>query len=218
MPFDAVTRNLDFILAGIVLTIAISVASIAFGLVIGIVVAAARLSRIRIINLISTAYVELIRNTPLLVQLFILYFGLPELGIRPTAIQAAIIALSVNNGAYLSEIIRGGLQSVPRGQVEAAAAIGLSQRTAYIEVLLPLGLRSVVPAITNQFILTILGTSVVSVIGVPELTNQILFIDSRVFRTVELLIFLTLAYAVMTFTVSAVASRVNRRLDRAYAR
>ncbi len=218
MPFDAVTRNLDFILAGIVLTIAISVASILFGLVIGIVVAAARLSRIRIIHLISTAYVELIRNTPLLVQLFILYFGLPELGIRPTAIQAAIIALSVNNGAYLSEIIRGGLQSVPRGQVEAAAAIGLSQRTAYIEVLLPLGLRSVVPAITNQFILTILGTSVVSVIGVPELTNQILFIDSRVFRTVELLIFLTLAYAVMTFTVSAVASRVNRRLDRAYAR
>ena len=163
-------------------------------------------------------YVELIRNTPLLVQLFILYFGLPELGIRPTAIQAAVIALSVNNGAYLSEIIRGGLQSVPRGQVEAAAAIGLSQRTAYREVLLPLGLRSVVPAITNQFILTILGTSVVSVIGVPELTNQILFIDSRVFRTVELLIFLTLAYAVMTFTVSAVASRVNRRLDRAYAR
>jgi arginine/lysine/histidine transport system permease protein len=218
MPFDAVTRNLDFILAGIVLTIVISVASISFGLVIGIVVAAARLSRIRIVNLISTAYVELIRNTPLLVQLFILYFGLPELGIRPTAIQAAIIALSVNNGAYLSEIIRGGLQSVPRGQVEAAAAIGLSQRTAYIEVLLPLGLRSVVPAITNQFILTILGTSVVSVIGVPELTNQILFIDSRVFRTVELLIFLTLAYAVMTFTVSAVASRVNRRLDRAYAR
>ncbi len=218
MPFDVVTRNLDFLLAGIVLTIVVSVASIAFGLVIGIVVAAARLSRLRIINLISTVYVELIRNTPLLVQLFILYFGLPELGIRPTAIQAAVIALSVNNGAYLSEIIRGGLQSVPRGQVEAAAAIGLSQRTAYREVLLPLGLRSVVPAITNQFILTILGTSVVSVIGVPELTNQILFIDSRVFRTVELLIFLTLAYAVMTFTVSAVASRVNRRLDRAYAR
>lgn len=218
MPFDVVTRNLDFLLAGIVLTIVVSVASIAFGLVIGIVVAAARLSRLRIINLISTVYVELIRNTPLLVQLFILYFGLPELGIRPSAIQAAVIALSVNNGAYLSEIIRGGLQSVPRGQVEAAAAIGLSQRTAYREVLLPLGLRSVVPAITNQFILTILGTSVVSVIGVPELTNQILFIDSRVFRTVELLIFLTLAYAVMTFTVSAVASRVNRRLDRAYAR
>jgi His/Glu/Gln/Arg/opine family amino acid ABC transporter permease subunit len=218
MPFDVVTRNLDFLLAGIVLTIVVSVASIALGLVIGIVVAAARLSRLRIINLISTVYVELIRNTPLLVQLFILYFGLPELGIRPTAIQAAVIALSVNNGAYLSEIIRGGLQSVPRGQVEAAAAIGLSQRTAYREVLLPLGLRSVVPAITNQFILTILGTSVVSVIGVPELTNQILFIDSRVFRTVELLIFLTLAYAVMTFTVSAVASRVNRRLDRAYAR
>jgi His/Glu/Gln/Arg/opine family amino acid ABC transporter permease subunit len=217
MPFDVVSWNLDVLVSGIILTIVISVASIAAGLVLGIGVAAGRLSRIRLLHLVSTAYVELIRNTPLLVQLFLLYFGLPELGLRPSAVQAAIVALSVNNGAYLGEIIRGGLQSVSRGQIEAAAAIGLSQRTTYFEILLPLGLRSVVPAITNQFILTILATSIASVVGTPELTQQVLFIDSRVFRTIELLIFLTAAYAVMTFTVSAISSLINRRLDRAFA-
>src|SRR5947209_8391017 len=163
MPFDVVSRNLDVLVSGIILTIVISVASIAAGLVLGVGVAAGRLSRIRLLHLVSTAYVELIRNTPLLVQLFLLFFGLPELGLRPSAVQAAIVALSVNNGAYLGEIIRGGLQSVSRGQIEAAAAIGLSQRTTYFEILLPLGLRSVVPAITNQFILTILATSIASV-------------------------------------------------------
>jgi His/Glu/Gln/Arg/opine family amino acid ABC transporter permease subunit len=217
MPFDVVSRNLDVLVSGIILTIVISVASIAAGLVLGVGVAAGRLSRVRLLHLVSTTYVELIRNTPLLVQLFLLYFGLPELGLRPSAVQAAIVALSVNNGAYLGEIIRGGLQSVSRGQIEAAAAIGLSQRTTYFEILLPLGLRSVVPAITNQFILTILATSIASVVGTPELTQQVLFIDSRVFRTIELLIFLTAAYAVMTFTVSAISSLINRRLDRAFA-
>ena len=218
MPFDVVTRNLDILASGIILTIVISVVSIAAGLALGVVVAASRLSRRPLPRLIATIYVEVIRNTPVLVQLFLLYFGLPELGVRLSAVEAAAIALSLNNGAYLGEIVRGGLQSVPRGQIEAAAAIGLSQRTAFIEILLPLGLRGVVPAITNQFILTILATSIASVIGTPELTEQVLFVDSRAFRTIELLIFLTAAYAVMTLSVSAISSRVNRHLDRAFAR
>jgi polar amino acid transport system permease protein len=218
MPFDVVIRNLDILLAGIVLTIVISVASIAAGLALGIAVAAARMSRIRALRGVATVYVEVLRNTPLLVQLFLLFFGLPELGFRPSAVQAAVLALSLNNGAYLGEIIRGGLQSVPRGQLEAAAAIGLSPRTTFVEVLLPLGLRSVVPAITNQFILTILATSVASVIGAPELTQQVLFIDSRVFRTIELLVFLTMAYALLTLTLSFASAWLNRRLDRAFTR
>ena len=218
MPFDVVTRNWDILVSGIVLTIVISVASIAAGLALGIAVAAARMSRVPVLRGVSTTYVEIMRNTPLLVQLFLLFFGLPELGFRPSAVQAAVIALSLNNGAYLGEIIRGGLQSVPRGQLEAAAAIGLSQRTTFVQILLPLGLRSVIPAITNQFILTILATSVASVVGAPELTQQVLFIDSRVFRTIELLIFLTAAYAVLTLTLSVASAWLNRRLDRAYTR
>ena len=216
MPFDVVTRNLDILAPGIGLTIVLSVASIAVGLGLGIIVAASRMSRRVIPRLVSTSYVEIVRNTPLLVQLLLLYFGLPELGLRLSAIEATVVALSFNNGAYLGEIIRGGLQSVPRGQIEAAAAIGLSQRTTYVQILLPLGLRSVVPAITNQFILTILATSIASVVGTPELTEQVLFIDSRAYRTIELLIFLTAAYAVLTLSVSVISRGISRRLDRAF--
>jgi polar amino acid transport system permease protein len=216
MPFDVVTRNLDLLAAGIGLTILLSVASITAGMVLGIAVAASRMSRLAIPRLIATTYVEIVRNTPVLVQLLLLYFGLPELGLRLSAVQATVVALSFNNGAYLGEIIRGGLQSVSRGQIEAAAAIGLSQRTTFFQILLPLGLRSVVPALTNQFILTILATSIASVVGTPELTKQVLFIDSRAFRTIELLIFLTAAYAVLTLSVSLISRWFSGRLDRAF--
>ena len=216
MPFDVVTRNLDLLASGIGLTILLSVASITAGMVLGIAVAASRMSRLAIPRLIATTYVEIVRNTPVLVQLLLLYFGLPELGVRLSAVQATVVALSFNNGAYLGEIIRGGLQSVSRGQIEAAAAIGLSQRTTFFQILLPLGLRSVVPALTNQFILTILATSIASVVGTPELTKQVLFIDSRAFRTIELLIFLTAAYAVITLSVSLISRWFSGRLDRAF--
>lgn len=216
MPFDVVTRNLDLLASGIGLTILLSVASITAGMVLGIAVAASRMSRLAVPRLIATTYVEIVRNTPVLVQLLLLYFGLPELGVRPSAVQATVLALSLNNGAYLGEIIRGGLQSVSRGQIEAAAAIGLSQRTTFFQILLPLGLRSVVPALTNQFILTILATSIASVVGTPELTKQVLFIDSRAFRTIELLIFLTAAYAVITLSVSLISRWFSSRLDRAF--
>jgi polar amino acid transport system permease protein len=218
MPFDVVSRNIDLLVSGIILTLVIAVVSIVVGLAIGIPVAVARMSRRPVPHTIATVYVEIIRNTPVLVQLFLLYFGLPELGIKLTAIQAAIVALGFNNGAYLGEIIRGGLQSVARGQLEAAAAVGLGPRTTFFQIVLPLGLRSVVPALTNQFVLTVLATSIASVIGTPELTNQVLFIDSRVFRTIELLIFLTAAYAVMTLTISLIARFINGRIDRAFAR
>jgi polar amino acid transport system permease protein len=216
VPFDVVTRNLDLLGAGIGLTMLLSVASITTGMVLGIAVAASRMSRIAILRLIATTYVEIVRNTPILVQLLLLYFGLPELGVRLSAVQATVVALSFNNGAYLGEIIRGGLQSVSRGQLEAAAAIGLSQRTTFFQILLPLGLRSVVPALTNQFILTILATSIASVVGTPELTKQVLFIDSRAFRTIELLIFLTAAYAAITLSVSLLSRWFSARLDRAF--
>jgi len=218
MPFDVVTRNFDLLASGFLLTIAVSVASIMTGLVLGLVTAVARLSTIRPVWLVATAYVELIRNTPILVQLLLLYLGLPEFGVRLSPLEAIVIALSVNNGAYLAEIIRGGLQAVAKGQQEAAAAIGLSRRTTFVEILLPQAFRSIFPALTNQFILTVLATSIGSIIGTPELTQQVLFVDSRTFRTIELLAFLTVAYAVLTFVVVRLSQLVTRRLDRAFVR
>src|SRR5688500_15151644 len=124
MPFDVVTRNIELLASGVVLTIGISIASILAGFVLGLVTAIARLSALPPVRAIAAVYVELIRNTPVLVQLLLLYLGLPEFGVRLSPLEAIVITLIVNNGAYLGEIIRGGLQSVARGQLEAAAAIG----------------------------------------------------------------------------------------------
>ena len=218
MPFDVVTRNIELLASGVLLTIGISIGSILAGFVLGLLTAIARLSALPPVRAIAAVYVELIRNTPVLVQLLLLYLGLPEFGIRLSPLEAIVIALTVNNGAYLGEIVRGGLQSVARGQLEAAAAIGLGRRATFVEVLLPQALRSTFPAITNQFILTILATSIGSIIGTPELTQQVLFVDSRTFRTIELLIFLTAAYAALTFVIARLSQLVVRRLERAYLR
>ena len=216
MPFNGVYNNVGLLASGFALTILISVASILAGMLIGVAVAIARMSPSRALRSVAGAYVEVIRNTPVLVQIFLLYLGLPEFGLRPSPLAAVVIALAVNNGAYLGEIIRGGLQAVPRGQLEAAAAIGLPRRTTFFEILLPQALRTIFPALTNQFILTVLASSIGSIVGAPELTQQVQFLDSRSFRTIELLIFLATAYAVMTYAVSRVSRLINARLDKAF--
>ena len=216
MPFNVVYNNVGLLASGFALTILISVASILAGMLIGVAVAIARMSPSRALRSVAGAYVEVIRNTPVLVQIFLLYLGLPEFGLRPSPLAAVVIALAVNNGAYLGEIIRGGLQAVPRGQLEAAAAIGLPRRTTFFEILLPQALRTIFPALTNQFILTVLASSIGSIVGAPELTQQVQFLDSRSFRTIELLIFLATAYAVMTYAVSRVSRLINARLDKAF--
>lgn len=217
MPFDVVYNNIGLLASGLSLTVLISVAAILAGLLLGVVVAVARMSSLVLIRFLAGIYVEVIRNTPALVQMLLLYLGLPEFGIRLSPLTSIVIALSVNNGAYLGEIIRGGLQSVPRGQLEAAAAIGLPRHTTFSEVLLPQAVRAIYPALTNQFILTVLGSSFGSILGVPEFTQQVLFINSRSFRTIELLIFLAAGYALLTLAVSRVARSINTRLDRAFA-
>ena len=216
MPFNVVYNNVGLLVSGIALTVLISVASILAGMLIGVAVAVARMSPSRALRSVAGAYVEVIRNTPVLVQIFLLYLGLPEFGLRPSPLAAVVIALAVNNGAYLGEIIRGGLQAVPRGQLEAAAAIGLPRRTTFFEILLPQALRTIFPALTNQFILTVLASSIGSIVGAPELTQQVQFLDSRSFRTIELLIFLAAAYAVMTYAVSRISRTINARHEKAF--
>jgi His/Glu/Gln/Arg/opine family amino acid ABC transporter permease subunit len=201
---------------GILLTLEIALAAIVLGTLLGLLAAVARRSRSAPLRWLATGYVELIRNTPVLVQLLLIYLGLAEFQVRIAAVPAVILALGVNNGAYLSEIIRGGLQSVQRGQLEAAAALGLPAGVTFREVVLPQALRAIYPSLGNQFIQTILASSIGSIIGAPELTQQISFIDTRTFRTIQLLAFLTLAYAALTLLMSALVRAFGRRLDRAY--
>jgi polar amino acid transport system permease protein len=202
---DLISSNLSLLSSGLVLTVVIAAVAIAAGIAVGLLTAVLRMSGIAALRWAAATYVEVIRNTPLLVQMLVVFLGLPELGIRLSSVQAVVLALSINNGAYIAEIVRGGLQSVARGQLEAAAAIGLSPSVSFAEIVCPQAMRAIYPALSNQLILTILASSIASVIGVPELTQQVLFIDSRTFRTVELLTFLTITYALLTFIVARAA-------------
>jgi polar amino acid transport system permease protein len=216
MHLEVIAANWQLIAAGMTLTLQISFVAIAIGMVLGLLIAVARVSGPRPVALFATGYVELLRNTPVLVQLLLIFLGLAEFRLRVAAVPAVMIALGLNNAAYLSEIIRGGFQSVQKGQLEAAAALGLPPAVTFPEIVIPQALRSVYPAMGNQFIQVILASSIGTVIGAPELTQQINFIDSRTFRTIELLLFLTLAYAVLTLLVSVFIRIIGARLERAY--
>jgi polar amino acid transport system permease protein len=213
---EVIAANWQLIASGLVLTLEIASAAILIGLVLGLLTAIARMSRVGPLVWLASGYVEVIRNTPVLVQLLLIFLGLAEFRVRVAAIPAVMLALGINNGAYLSEIIRGGLQSVHRGQLEAAAALGLPTSTTFREIILPQALRAIYPSLGNQFIQTVLASSIGSIIGAPELTQQISFIDSRTFRTIELLAFLALAYAVLTLALSVLVRVLGRRLERAY--
>ena len=216
MHFEVIANSWQLIATGVLLTLEIAIAAIAIGLLLGLLTAIARMGPVAPLRWLATTYVEVLRNTPVLVQLLLIFLGLAEFKLRIPAIPAVILALGVNNGAYLSEIIRGGLQSVHRGQLEAAAALGLPGQVTFREIVLPQGLRSIYPSLGNQFIQTVLASSIGSIIGAPELTQQINFIDSRSFRTIELLAFLTVAYGILTLLLASLVRLFGRRLDRAY--
>lgn len=182
-------RYLPFLLSGAWLTLQVSFIAAALGLVIGVLGAAAKTSGIKPLALAASAYVEFIRNTPLLVQLFFAYFGLPDLGLNMTPIGASILALTVNAGAYFTEIIRAGIQSVPKGQIEASNALGLTYGQTLSSVVLPQALRVVAPPLGSEIMLLLLGSSVCSTVTLQELTYNAGILDSRTFRSFETYLF-----------------------------
>ena len=193
----------DEILHGVLLTLQLSIVTMLIGLLVGVVLAAMRTSRVPLAQAVATAYVETIRNTPLLVQLFIVYFGLPSLGLRFGANQAALIALSINLGAYAAEIIRAGIEAVRKSQIEAGLSLGLNRLQVFRYVVLFQAIKAIYPALTSQFILLMLTTSVVSTIGATELFSTASFIDSRTFRSFEVYTAVTGAYLLLTVVFRA---------------
>lgn len=202
--------------AGLALTLVIAVSASLGGTFVGLLTAIARMSRLAAVRWLAGGYVDIIRNTPGLVQLFLIYLGLPVIGIRFSPLAALIVALTINNGAYLAEVFRAGLQAVPKGQLEAAASIGLSRRVTFVEVVLPHMLRAMYPALTNQFIQTVLFSSIGTVVGVEELTQVTLILESRTYRTVELLTVLTALYVALTFALAWSSRWLGARLERGY--
>ena len=208
------TTYLPDFMSGLWLTTASSFLSFAAGLVLGVLGAQARRSRLRPLRLLGTIYVEVIRNTPALVQIFIVYFGLPVVGIRLPAFVAGVIALSVNAGAYLTEIMRTGIEAVPAGQLEAARTLGLSARDSFFHVVLPQAVRTVYPPVVNEFIQIILGSSLLSVVSLNELTSTAQIVNSLTFRTMETFGTSLVLYLILTNLVSLAANLLAKAIFR----
>lgn len=206
--FGALAPYTGEIVQGVLLTLQLSLVTMLIGLSIGLFVALGSTSGLKAVRIPVRIYVEAIRNTPLLVQLFIVFFGLPSLGIRLDANIAAVIGLSINVGAYCGEILRAGLGSVRTGQIEAGRALGLSAGQTFRNVVLFQAVKSIYPALTSQFVLLLLATSVVSSIGATELFHQAAFIDSRTYRSFEAYSLITIAYLIMTVAVRALFSAI----------
>lgn len=199
MTFGPVLNRLPELLDGAVDTLLLSGQAIAIGLAVGMTVALIRVNGPRWADITGSVYVEAFRNTPLLVQLFLLFFGLPFAGIRLGADQAAIIAVSLNLGAYSTEIFRAGLLAIPKTQIEAGLALGLSRFQVMRYVVIVPALRIIYPALTGQLTLTLLGTSLVSAISATDLTLAGSMIESQTFRSLETFILVAIIYIVMTF-------------------
>jgi polar amino acid transport system permease protein len=210
--FGVVWRDIDRLLLGAWLTVRLSAAAMVLGLLVGVACAWAGGTRSRLLRGAVRAYVEAIRNTPLLVQLLLVYLGLPSLGIRLTPGQAALLAMVVNLGAYATEIVRAGIEAVPRGQVEAGLACGLTPWRVFRHVVLVPALKAVFPALGSQFVLVMLASSVVSVISAEELTAVADTIVSRNFRSFEVYLVVTGLYLAMSLGFQAVFAAVNRAL------
>lgn len=218
--FGVVTENLPLLLRGVRTTCILTVLAIVFGTALGVVCAFLQVSRWRAVRLIVRGYVEFIRNTPFLIQIFVIAFTIPDLvfttgqllgtrlvlRIEPTT--AAVIGMVISLGGYATEIVRGGIDSVARGQVEAGRSLGLSRLRIFRLIVLPQAVRTAYPALASQYVLLMLGSSVVSAIAVEELTGLMNSLRSTTFRDFEFVFAVTLLYLLMSLAFRGVLAAI----------
>ncbi|GJD53764.1 Octopine transport system permease protein OccM [Methylobacterium crusticola] len=203
LDFGAVLERWPSLLEGALLTLQLAVIATLVGGAIGGLAAVGRRSRSAAVSRLCEVYVEAIRNTPLLVQIFLVYFGLASLGFRFSAFAVAALALTINVGAYTSEIVRAGLDAIPRGQIEAAEGLALSRAQIYRHVVLLPAIERVYPALTSQFVLLMLASSVTSQISAEELTAVANYIQSDTYRAFETYIVVAVIYLVLSLVMRA---------------
>lgn len=213
LDFSIIPGIMPALLLGTRLTIELAVIAVAIGLVIGSFAGIARVGASRVARIVTGVYVDFIRGTPLLVQLFLVYFGLPTLIGRPVPpFIAAITAMGVNSGAYIAEIVRAGIQSVDRGQMEAARSLGLTYSQSMRFIIFPQALRRIIPPLGNEFIAMLKDSSLVSVIALEELLRKGQVVITRTFRPFEVYMVVALIYLVMTLAISRLVAWSERRL------
>ena len=211
LDFEPIITGFPDLLKGCAGTLGLAISGMAIALVIGIGGVVLRGSQIGPVRWLVIAFVEVIRNTPFLVQIYFVFFALPLIGLRLTPTPTAIIALGLNGGAYAIEIIRGGVQSINKGQVEAGFALGLHKRDVFRFIVLRPALRAVYPSLTGQFIMLTLTTSIASAIAAYELTSVAKLIENASFRSFEVYGTITLLYLLISWLMMQVFKVVGRR-------
>jgi len=222
---DLIIKSIPFFLLGAWSTIQITLVAVGFGCILGLLGGMGRLSKSKAVRVISTCYVDFVRGTPLLVQIFIVYFGFPQimttikasLGNPGTtnpipAFMAAALACSMNSGAYVAEIFRAGIQSIEKGQTEAALSLGMTDKQAMLFIILPQAFRRIIPPLGNEFIAMLKDTSLLVVIGYVELTRQGQLIIATTFQPFQIWLAVAFVYLIMTLSISRLVDFTERRL------
>ena len=210
--FAVVVNSFPLLLEGGLVTIKITALSVGCGLLIGLVASIARMSKLWLVKMLASLYVDFIRGTPLLVQIFIIYFALPMItGVRVDPLVAAITACSINSGAYVAEIFRAGIESIDKGQMEAGRSLGMTWGQTMYYIIVPQAFKRVIPPLGNEFIAMLKDSSLVSVIGFEELTRRGQLIIARTYGSLEIWLSVAVIYLAMTFVISRFVAYLERR-------
>lgn len=219
---DLVVRYYRFFLEGVSNTLIISVFTVLFGTILGVLMAMARMSKFKPLKWLATAYIEFFRGTPLMVQLMFIFYGLPMIGVTFPKISfipdfdrfaAGVVAMSLNSCAYVAEIIRSGIQAVDVGQMEAARSLGFHQREAMTLVILPQAVRNILPALGNEFVTIIKESSIVSVISIADLMFRAKGIIAKTYSSLECLAVVAIIYFLLTFLGGRLIALMERRMS-----
>jgi arginine/lysine/histidine transport system permease protein len=213
LDFNQIVPYIPFILEGIWVTLQFVFVSIIFGFVFGSILALLKISHIKVLNWLADAYTSIFRGTPLILQLMIIYFAIPQLtGYDISPFLSAILAFGLNSSAYVSEIIRAGIQAVDKGQTEAALALGVPYRLMMKDLIFPQALKNILPALMNEFITLTKESAIVSTIGYLDLMRRAQVVGADTYRNFEPLIFVGLIYWLLVMGLTLIGKRVERRL------
>lgn len=212
---ELIIKSMPSLLAGLQMTVVITVVALIFASIIGLITCLFNIGKNPVLKYVSKSYINIIRGTPLIVQAFFLYFGLPSLvpGLRIPALIAGIIIISINSGAYMAEIFRGGIESIHSGQMEAARSLGLNYNISMAKVILPQAIRRMMPAVLNQFIISLKDTSLLTVIGVRELTQSGEIIVGTSYKSFEIWFVVGVIYFTVIMALTMATKHIESRLE-----
>lgn len=225
IDFSRIWEWMPTFLEGTVVTIVLSLSTVLIGSIIGLVVVLMKMSNVKPLKVIANWYTNIVRGTPMLLQLFVWLYGLPMIGISFTGLSflggtfgsrefiTAVVALGINSGGYVSEVLRGGLESVSKGQTEAGRALGLSKRETMFSIVIPQAIRTVLPGLGNEFVTMIKESSIVSTVGVFDVMYTQNIVKASTYSIFEPLIVVGVIYFILTYTLSALMKILEKRLN-----